>query len=145
MNIISLSSTLKLVQARSRYLERSTQIGGELAEIDREVAAEAERERELRERMARVEQSIARARGELETLKGTHVDAEVALATQRRGLQAAERAVQDAVFGVRECESKIAETDNAVKVIDQQIERAMTEIEQLTRELAEDPVPPVRF
>jgi chromosome segregation protein len=135
---------LKLVQARSRYLERSAQIGAEVAEIDREVAAEASRERELRERMARVEESIAEARGELETLKGRHVDAEIALAAQRRGLQAAERAVQDAVFGVRECESKMSETDNAVKVIDQQIERAMTEIEQLTRELAEDPVPPVR-
>jgi len=135
---------LKLVQARQRYLERSAQIGAEVEEIAREVANEENRQRELRTEMGRVEESIAQARSELEALKGAHVDAEVALAAQRQAVQTSERAVQDAMFGVRECESKIVETDSAVKVIDQQIERAMTEIEQLTRELAEDPVPPVR-
>jgi len=135
---------LKLVQARQRYLERSAQIGAEVEEIAREVATEENRQRELRVEMGRIEESIAQARSELEALKSAHVDAELALAAQRNAVQASERAAQDAMFGVRECESKIAETDNAVKVIDQQIERAMAEIEQLTRELAEDPVPPVR-
>ena len=135
---------LKRVQSRQSFLERSAQIAAEIEEIDREASAEDARQHALREAMARIEETIAQARRELEAVRSAHVEAEVALVAQRHAVQASERAVQDAVFGVRECESKIAETDNAVKVIDQQIERAMTEIEQLTRELADDPVTPVR-
>jgi len=135
---------LKRTQARQSFLERSAQIATEIEEIDRETGAEDARQRELQDAAARIEEAIAQARSELETVRSAHVAAEVALAAQRRAVQESERAVQDALFGVRECESKIAETDNAVKVIDQQIERAMAEIEQLTRELADDPVTPVR-
>jgi chromosome segregation protein len=135
---------LKRVQARQSFLERSAQIASEIEEIDREASAEESRQHALRDAMARIEESIARARSELEAVKAAHVEAELALATQRRAVQESERAVQDAMFSVRECESKITETDSAVKVIDQQIDRAMTEIEQLTRELADDPLTPVR-
>jgi chromosome segregation protein len=48
------------------------------------------------------------------------------------------------VFGERECGSKIAEIDNSVRVIDQQIDRADLEITKLTEELAADPIPEVR-
>ncbi|MGH8690375.1 MAG: chromosome segregation protein SMC, partial [Burkholderiales bacterium] len=51
---------------------------------------------------------------------------------------------QDALFGSRECASKIAEIDNAVRVIDQQIERADVEVARLNQELAADPIPGVR-
>ena len=135
---------LKRVQSQQRYLERSAQINAEIEEIGREASAEEARQRALQTEMSDIEARIAQARSDLEAVKDAHLAAERALATQRHALQASERAVQDAMFGVRECESKIAETDNAVKVIDQQIERAMAEIEQLTRELADDPVPPVR-
>ncbi|MDX1431423.1 MAG: chromosome segregation protein SMC, partial [Gammaproteobacteria bacterium] len=135
---------LKRVQSRQSFLERSAQIAAEIEEIEREVSAEALRQAELRDAAARIENAIAEARGELDAAKRAHVAAEEALAAQRRAAQASERAVQDAMFGVRECESKISETDSAVKVIDQQIERAMAEIDQLTRELADDPITPVR-
>jgi len=135
---------LKRVQARQSVLERSTQIAAEIEEIDREASAEESRQRALRETMVRIEESIAQARSELEAVKAAHIEAEAALVAQRRAVQESERVVQDAMFSVRECESKITETDSAVKVIDQQIDRAMTEIEQLTRELADDPLTPVR-
>ena len=48
------------------------------------------------------------------------------------------------MFGERECASKIAEIDNSVKVIDQQIEHAEQEITKLTAELAADPIPEVQ-
>ncbi|TAN56825.1 MAG: chromosome segregation protein SMC, partial [Betaproteobacteria bacterium] len=51
---------------------------------------------------------------------------------------------QDAVFGERECVSKIAEMENAVAVIDQQIARADVEAAALAEELAVDPLPALR-
>jgi chromosome segregation protein len=70
--------------------------------------------------------------------------AESTLSAQRSSLQQADRDAQDALFGERECASKIAEIDNGVRVIDQQIERADAEVVKLTEELAADPIPGVR-
>jgi chromosome segregation protein len=58
--------------------------------------------------------------------------------------QQAEREAQDATFGERECTAKIAEIDNSVRMIDQQLARAEEEIGRLTTELAVDPIPQVR-
>ena len=63
---------------------------------------------------------------------------------QRQAAQQAEREAQDALFGERECGSKIAEIDNSVRVIDQQIGRGDTEVARLNEELAADPIPAVR-
>jgi chromosome segregation protein len=59
-------------------------------------------------------------------------------------VQQAERAAQDALFGERECGSKIVEIDNSVRLMDQQIERADQELARLAEELAADPIPAVR-
>jgi chromosome segregation protein len=91
-----------------------------------------------------VREDIRTARERLDATRTDHVAAETALATQRRSVQQAEREAQDAVFGERECASKIAEIDNSVKVIDQQIERAEIEIARIAEELANDPVPELR-
>ena len=74
----------------------------------------------------------------------TYVAVETALAEQRVRVQQAEREAQDAVFGEREVSAKIAEIDNSVRMIDQQIARAEEEVGRLTAELAVDPVPAVR-
>src|SRR5204862_7490300 len=58
--------------------------------------------------------------------------------------QQAEREAQDALFGERECGSKIVEIDNSVRLMDQQIERADQELAGLAEELAADPIPGVR-
>jgi chromosome segregation protein len=135
---------LKLAQADERFRERSAQVGAELAELD----AEAERDRSAlaagEARLAELREGIAAARGRLEASRSAHVAAESALADQRRAAQQAEREAQDALFGERECGSKIAEIDHSVRVIDQQIGRAELEVAKLTEELAADPIPEVR-
>jgi chromosome segregation protein len=135
---------LKLNQAQERYSERSGQIGGELTEIARDVNQGRERLIECQAAVARIEEEIRASREDLEVVKGEHLAAEDRLADQRREIQRAERASQDALFGERECASKINEIDNSVRVIDQQIGNAEVEIAKLTEELAEDPVPAVR-
>ncbi len=135
---------LKLAQAQERYRERRSQLNAE----ENELAAEAEESRAALQKCeaaaAAIGAEITEARERLEAARSAYVAAEAALAEQRRAVQQAEREAQDAVFGERECGSKIAEIDNSVRVIDQQIDRADLEITKLTEELAADPIPAVR-
>ena len=135
---------LKLMQAHERYRERSAQLRAEHDEL----AAEAEQGRgalaACEAAAENIGHEIAAARARLDEARTAYVQAETALAGQRRALQQAERDAQDALFGERECISKIAEIDNSVRVIDQQIERGELEVAKLTEELAADPIPAVR-
>src|SRR5437667_308365 len=135
---------LKLAQAQERYRERSEQVRAELSEIEQEASRGRQALQDGRQAAERIAAEIATLREKLEAVRGGHLAAETALAEQRRAVQQAERGAQDALFGERECASKIAEIDNSVRVIDQQIERADLELAKLTEELAADPIPAVR-
>ena len=135
---------LKVSQAQERFRERSAQVRAELEEVSRE---EEHGSRVLADSAAaaeRIRADIEAAGAALHDAQAGHQAAETSLAAHRRAVQQAEREAQDALFGERECASKIAEIDHSVKVIDQQIERADLEVASLTRELAEDPIPAVR-
>ncbi|HEX7220107.1 MAG TPA: chromosome segregation protein SMC [Burkholderiales bacterium] len=131
---------LKLTQAQERYRERH-------AELDA-VRSEAAQARQAllvsREQATELAGQIAELRAQADAAREALARAEGALAAQRTALQQAERETQDALFGERECASKIAEIDNGVRVIDQQIARADTEVVKLNEELAADPIPAVR-
>ena len=135
---------LKLAQAQERFRERSAQLRAEQEEL----AEQAEQGRQALAACEAASASIAgeigAAREALESRRTEHIGAESALAEQRRVVQQAEREAQDALFGERECGSKIAEIDHSVRVIDQQIERGDLEVAKLTEELAADPIPAVR-
>jgi chromosome segregation protein len=135
---------LKLQQAEERYQARRTQIDSELAEIGRDAERDEGKRAQAGAQVQRFGEEISGARAQLEAVRAGYVEAETALAAQRLALQEAERESQDAVFGERECTGKIAEIDGAVRLIDQQIERAEAELGKLNTELAVDPVPTVR-
>jgi len=135
---------LKIAQAQERFRERSTQMRAELGEIDHEAARGRQARADCEAAAERHAADIAAARERLEAARAAHVAAETGAAQQRRAAQQAEREAQDAVFGERECASKITEIDNAVRVIDQQIERAEAEVGKLGAELAADPIPALR-
>jgi chromosome segregation protein len=135
---------LKLAQAQERYRERSEQVRAELAEIEQEASRGQQALQNGRQAAERIAAEITALRDKVEAARGGHLAAETALADSRRAVQQAERDAQDALFGERECSSKIAEIDNSVRVIDQQIERADLEVAKLTEELAADPIPAVR-
>jgi chromosome segregation protein len=136
--------SLKLAQAHERFRERSSQVRAELVDLDAEAARGREALVACAASLEEVQKAIGDARERLEAAHSAHVAAEAAAAEQRRAVQQADREVQDAVFGERECGSKINEIDHSVRVIDQQIERADAELARLTEELAADPIPEVR-
>ena len=136
---------LKLAQAQERYRERSAQVRAELDEVARRGRP--------RPRGAGASQAAAARIGEDDRAAAQRAPRRRARRCSRprarspgsaSAAQQAEREAQDALFGERECASKIAEIDNSVKVIDQQIERADTEVARLNEELAADPIPAVR-
>ncbi|MFY9316677.1 MAG: chromosome segregation protein SMC, partial [Burkholderiales bacterium] len=135
---------LKLGQALERYRDRSAQIRDEAGVIGAEVARDGAKAAETRAALARIAEEIRESKQRLETVRAAYVAAETALAEQRVRAQQAEREAQDALFGEREVSAKIAEIDNSVRMIDQQITRADEEVARLTAELAVDPVPAVR-
>jgi chromosome segregation protein len=119
-------------------------VHAEIGEIDAEAARTTDALAALHKKCDEITADIGATRAALEGARERHIEMETALADQRRAVQQAEREAQDAIFGERECGSKIAEIDNSVRVIDQQIERAEAEVAKLTEELAEDPIPAVR-
>ena len=135
---------LKLGQALERYRERTAQIRDEAGVIGEEVARDSAKVAATREALARIGEEIRDSKQRLEAVRAAYIGAETALAEQRVRAQQAEREAQDAVFGEREVSAKIAEIDNAVRMIDAQIARADEEVAKLTAELAVDPVPAVR-
>ena len=135
---------LKLAQAQERYRERSEQVRAELADLEQEVSRGEQALHNGRQGAERIAAEIAALRDKVDAARGAHLAAESALAEERRVMQQAERDAQDALFGERECSSKIAEIDNSVRVIDQQLERADLEVAKLTEELSSDPIPAVR-
>ena len=136
--------SVKLAQAQERFRERSSQVQAELADLEAEAARARETLGGCQAKIEEVQAAIAEARQKLDGARAAHLAAEGAAAGQRRAAQQAEREAQDALFGERECASKIAEIDHSVRVIDQQIERADVELARLTEELAADPIPAVR-
>jgi chromosome segregation protein len=135
---------LKLGQAEERHRERHAQLAAERESLEAEAGEAARALAASAAAAARIGEEIEAARAALEAARGEHERLEGALAAQRQALQQAEREAQDALFGERECGSKIAEIDHSVRVIDQQIERADQEVARLTEELAADPIPAVR-
>jgi chromosome segregation protein len=135
---------LKRVQAEERYRERTAQVEGDVRETAAEIERGVQAMAASRAAVERLAADIQGAKENLEAARTAHVATETSLAEQRRAVQQAERDAQDAVFGERECASKISEIDNSVKVIDQQIERGDVEAAKLAEELANDPIPGVR-
>jgi chromosome segregation protein len=129
---------------RGQALERATQIASELREVAGETARDGAAFAEAGRTLGQGAGDINEWRARLEAAQAWQAGAESALVEQRVRTQQAEREAHDAVFGERECTTKIVEIDSSVRMIDEQLGRAEGEIGRLTSELAVDPIPKVR-
>src|SRR5207302_195517 len=75
---------LKASQAEERYRERSAQVRAEIDELHAEAARDRQALEEARARAADIGGQIASARAALEAARAAHIEAETALAEQRR-------------------------------------------------------------
>ena len=127
---------LKLTQNEERYQERSTQIGGELAEIaalqTHERTAQSAAEAGLERHQAEIDELYRRvelSQRELEDVEGK-------LEAQRQRVLQAEREAQQAIFDEKENISKINDITSSFNVLNEQLDQADQNLEKLQKELA---------
>ncbi|MDS4014944.1 MAG: chromosome segregation protein SMC [Candidatus Accumulibacter sp.] len=124
--------TLKLTQARERFLERQAQVDESLAAM----AGEAENERE---RLLLAEEAIEQRRDEVDRAQSMIQAAQVQLEASERALRdereqvaRAERDLREAEFSQRECGSKLSELAANRELAQRQIVRVRDELARCT-------------
>jgi chromosome segregation protein len=119
---------VRATEAIDRVRERARQIAAELAEIERDGAAEREAQAAAEGKLRRHQAELGERAATLETARGAHEAGAAALDAQRAAVQAVSREVQEASFSERECSSKINEINRSVEVISEQ--RGQAEAQQ---------------
>ncbi len=127
---------VRLTQTHDRYNQRSAQIGAELAEIATQHAAEEASRAASEEGQTRHQAAIDEAQAQLAETTAAHAQAAQDLDAQRSAISQAEREAQQAVFAEKECVSKIEEIERMLRTAAEQMQNALSQLEQYSEELA---------
>lgn len=122
---------LKLTQLNERANQRRSQIDGELMEIGHQAVAETARKRnaEIKLTEYQVQIKVLQERAQREKLAGEV--AEQFLRAQRQLAQNAVREMQEAAFHEKTCQSKIAEMENSVHIINGNVVELTVNLQKL--------------
>ena len=112
---------LKLSEQAHHVSLRGEQIAAELAEIDVHAGHERGAHDTAQNNVAQLSTQAGEVQTGLAAAAARYATAEGALAQQRQVLQQAERAAQEAVFHLKTCSNKIAEVNNAIKLVEDNI------------------------
>ena len=126
---------LKLSEQAQRAAERGGQIASELAEIDAQSGHERAQHDTAQANSAQLDKRRIELQAQLAAAGGNYAQAAAALERQRQSLLQAERGAQEAAFHLKTCANKIAEVDNALKLIVDNVNAVQTGIAQHEREL----------
>ncbi len=116
---------LRINESIARVRSRAESIGLELQEIGRERTTAATGSAEAGSRIAQHQSEVVSARSRLDGARGEFERSGTALASQRDAIQAAVRAVQEALFSERECQSKISEIERTINALSEQLRQAI--------------------
>ena len=100
-----------------RVSQRGEQIAAELAEIDAQTGAERAQHDTAQASVVQYDKQRIELQGQLAAAQTAHVEAEAALARQRETILLADRAAQEATFHLKTSSNKIAEIDNAMRLV----------------------------
>ena len=126
---------LKLAQLAERTGARCGQINEELAEIEQQAASEASGKagcgnRDLAKLVAEIEAQREKTKDE----KQASQEAERLLNVQRQLAQNAVREMQEVLFREKTCQNKIAEMENALRIIEENLVELKAQLEKLQAE-----------
>ncbi|MCC6474104.1 MAG: chromosome segregation protein SMC [Burkholderiales bacterium] len=124
------------LQERERYLQRSAQIGAELAEIAEHKGTEAQAAAAAETAARRVADMLAGLREEFTEVSAQYAAVQRALQEARQALHQAQRDEQDAGFGERECLAKLGDIEEAQRGATVQSEQARQTMAALEDERA---------
>ncbi len=128
---------MKLVQTRDRFVERTTQITAELADLMARQEAEAGARESAAQSLVQHRDNSGMARERLQQIMAAHDEAANALDAHRRVITQAEREVQEAAFAERECASKIEEIGRMLQTAVEATSQAADQLEILAAELGD--------
>ncbi len=126
---------LKLSELAQRVTQRGAQIAAEIAEIDAQSGHERAQYDAAQANVGQIDKHRIELHAQHAGIVERYAAAENALAQQRQALQQAERAAQEAAFHLKTCVNKIAEVDNAIKLIDDNVGTVRTSIVRHEEEL----------
>ncbi|MBI4190546.1 MAG: chromosome segregation protein SMC [Betaproteobacteria bacterium] len=126
---------LKLSEQAQRVAQRGEQIAAELAEIDAQSGHERAEHDAAQASSTRLDKRRIELQAQLAAAAGNYSQAEAGLERQRQSQQQAERTAQEASFHLKTCTAKIAEVDNAIKLIVDNVNMVRTGIAQHEQEL----------
>ncbi|MDN5935914.1 MAG: chromosome segregation protein SMC, partial [Nitrosospira sp.] len=122
---------LKLTQLAERANQRRSQIDSELTEIAQHAVGETTRERDAETKLAEYQLKIGTLREQVQNERLASAEAEQFLQAQRHSVQNAAREMQEAAFSEKTCQNKIAELENSVHIIDENVVELKTNLEKL--------------
>ncbi|SEP32508.1 chromosome segregation protein SMC [Nitrosovibrio sp. Nv6] len=129
--------TLKLTQLAERTGQRRKQIDGELAEIEQQGAAEGSRKQDAETKLTGYQVQIGILQDQVQKQKLAQQAAEQFLNAQRQLAQKAAREMQEAAFHEKNCQDKIVETENSIRIIDESVFELKAHLEKLQAEQGE--------
>jgi chromosome segregation protein len=127
---------VRVTEAIGRVRERTGQIAGEIAEIERQMGQERDAQSAADANLKRHQGELAERTATLDATRRAHEAAAGALDAQREAVQTASHEVQEASFSEREYSSKINEVERSIEVISQQRAQTDADYEKTAGELA---------
>ncbi len=126
---------LKLSEQAQRVSQRGEQIATELAEIDAQSGNERAQYDAAQTTVGQIDKQRIESHALHAGIGERYAAAESALEQQRQVLQQAERAAQEAAFHLKTCVNKIAEVENAIRLVDANVGTVRTGIARQEQEL----------
>ena len=126
---------LKLSEMQQRFLQRSTQIESDVAEIREQEAAQRQEMAEVEQRLEQLDVALAEAQGNYEDCQTDYLAKERQLNEARQRLRDCERAAQEAEFAARSQRNRIEELQRNIVTALQQAEKLLADMQQGQLEL----------
>ena len=120
-----------------RITQRGEQISMELSEIDAQSGQERAQHDAAQANVVLRDKQRIELHGQLNAAQTAYADASAALERQRQAISQADRNAQEASFHLKTCANKIAEIDNAMRLVRENVGAVQTGIVKHEAELAE--------
>jgi len=127
---------LQLAELEQRVTQRAERVAAELAEIEAQAVVVSTGAQAAERRVTELQAEVGQQRGQLELAVDLYRRAENVLELQRKALQGAREAAQQAVFTKQSCDNKISEIQNSIKVISDNGSQLQTSLDARQQELA---------
>ena len=129
--------TTRFSEQAQSITQRGEQIAAELAEIDQQAGQERAQHDAAQEKAAQCDKQRIELQAQLAAALAAYAAADLSLERQRQAIAQADRSAQEASFHLKTCANKIAEIDNAMRLVRENLAAVQGGIAKHEAELGE--------